>query len=353
MMKKMAVLFLIVTALALTFIGCDEASPISSETSSEVQGSYDERELARLACNVRSGEAHQQNSLTSGTPIVYMTTDISSEGLMAIYKALEVTPSGNIAVKVHTGESPNSNHLRPELIRELVQSLDAAIVETNSAYGGRRASTARHLQLAADHGFTAIAPVDIMDGDGDFSIPVRNGTHLQENFVGNTFADYDYYVVLSHFKGHQMGGFGGAIKNASVGFASARGKSWIHSAGAQTTGFGRGTPQNHFLESMAESALSIHDYIGDNILYINVMNRLSVDCDCVANPTEPDMHDIGILASFDPVALDQACVDLVFAAPDGASLIERIQSRNGLLTLEHAEAIGLGSRQYTLVSIDN
>lgn len=285
----------------------------------------------------------------SADPIVYMTTDISSEGLIAVYEALGASPSGNIAVKLSTGE-PGSNYLRTDLIGELVQSFDSpTIVECNTAYGGARANTAMHYQVAEDHGYTAIADVDIMDENGSMTLPVSGGSNLTENYVGANFADYDYYVVLSHFKGHSMAGYGGAIKNISIGIASSEGKAHIHSGG--TGGSMWGGDQDAFLESMAEAGKSVVDYLDGNILYINVMNRLSVDCDCDGSPAEPDMHDIGILASFDPVALDQACIDLVYAAEDGASLIERIESRNGLHTLEHAEAIGLGSRSYTLVNI--
>lgn len=287
----------------------------------------------------------------SGVPEVYMTTEISPESLLAVYKALNVSPEGKVAVKITTGESPHSNHLRPELIGDLVKLLNGTIVESNTAYGGSRASTAMHRQLAKDHGFTAIAEVDILDADGSLSLPVTGGTNLTENFVGKNFTNYDYYVILSHFKGHLMAGLGGAIKNVSIGIASSEGKAWIHMGGKSKT-VSWDHPQEPFLESMAEATKSIVDVLGDNILYINVMNRLSVDCDCDGNPAEPDMHDIGILASFDPVALDQACVDLVYAAEDGASLVQRIESRNGIHTLVHAEAIGLGSRQYNLVSID-
>jgi len=286
------------------------------------------------------------------TPIVYMTHEITSESLMAIYDALGAAPEGNIAVKLSIGEPPNSNYLRAALIGDLVQSLNATIVEANTVYGGARDSAAMHMQVAKDHGYTDIAPVDIMDADGDFAIPVRGGTHLEENFVGLNFVNYDYYVVLSHFKGHQMAGFGGAVKNISIGIASREGKAWIHSGGKSRTR-PWGGDQIAFLESMAESGLSVVDYLDGNLLYINVMNRLSVDCDCNGNPKEPDMHDIGILASFDPVALDQACVDLIYAAEDGASLIRRIESARGIRTLEHAEDIGLGSREYALVVIDD
>ena len=283
-------------------------------------------------------------------PAVYMTTDISAEGLMAVYGALEASPSGNIAVKLSTGE-PGSNYLRTDLIGDLVQSFDnPTIVECNTAYGGSRANTAMHYQVAEDHGYTAIANVDIMDENGSMTLPVTGGSNLTENYVGANFANYDYYVVLSHFKGHSMAGYGGAIKNISIGIASAEGKSHIHSGG--TGGSMWGGDQDAFLESMAEAGKSVADYLNGNILYINVMNRLSVDCDCDGSPAEPDMHDIGILASYDPVALDQACIDLAYSAEDGDSLIERIESRNGLHTLEHAEAIGLGSRTYELVRID-
>ena len=285
----------------------------------------------------------------SAAPAVYMTTDISAEGLMTVYQALGAAPSGRIAVKLSTGE-PGSNYLRTDLIGGLVQSFeDPTIVECNTAYGGQRANTAMHYQVAEDHGYTAIADVDILDEDGSMTLPVTGGSHLTENYVGAHFANYDYYIVLSHFKGHSMAGYGGAIKNISIGIASAEGKAHIHSGG--TGGSMWGGDQDAFLESMAEAGKSVVEYLDGNILYINVMNRLSVDCDCDGSPAEPDMHDIGILASFDPVAVDQACIDLVYAAEDGGSLVQRIESRNGLHTLEHAEAIGLGSRTYELIRV--
>jgi uncharacterized Fe-S center protein len=281
---------------------------------------------------------------------VYFTTDISPAGLMAVYKALSVEPGGKVAVKLSTGESPNSNHLRPALIKDLVLLVNGTIVESNTAYGGRRAGTAMHKQLARDHGFTAIATVDILDENGSISLPVRGGTRLRENFVGAHFKNYDYYVVLSHFKGHSMGGFGGAIKNISIGIASSEGKAWIHTAGRSKTGI-MGGEQNAFLDSMAEAGKSVVDSLNGRLLYINVMNRLSVDCDCNGNPAAPDMHDIGILSSLDPVALDQACVDLVYAAPDGKNLIQRIESRNGKRTIDHGAEIGLGSKTYELIKL--
>jgi uncharacterized Fe-S center protein len=288
------------------------------------------------------------------TPKVYITTDISTEGLMAAYDSLGWTPEGKVGVKLSTGEPPASNYLKPELIKDLVQSVDGTIVECNTAYGGSRSGTAMHLQVAEDHGFTAIAEVDIQDADGSMSLVVDGGTHLKENFVGSHFADYDSYLVLSHFKGHEMAGFGGAIKNISIGFGSKEGKCLIHTAGRSKTSPWGGN-QDNFLESMAEAGKSVSDSMknGKNIVYINVMNRLSIDCDCNGNPAKPDIHDIGILASTDPVALDQACIDLVYAAEANESLVHRIESKNGLHTLEQAEIIGLGSREYELVNIDD
>ena len=306
------------------------------------------------ASGAASSASVSSASETDSVPVVYMTTDISPNGLMAVYEALAWTPTGNVAVKLSTGEPPNSNYLRPELIKDLVQLVNGTIVECNTAYGGSRAETAMHMQVAEDHGFTAIADVDIQDTNGSMSIPVVGGTQLTENFVGASFADYNSYLVLSHFKGHAMAGFGGAIKNISIGMGSSEGKSWIHSAG-QSKDSPWGGEQDAFLKSMGEAGKAVSDYLGngERIVYINVMNRLSVDCDCNGNPAEPDMHDIGILASTDPVALDQACIDLIYAADDGSALIERIESRNGLHTLEHAEQIGLGSRAYQLVSMDD
>ena len=296
-------------------------------------------------------ETTQQPEAAQGTPVVYMTQEITTEGLMAVYQALQWEPQGRVAVKLSTGEPPASNYLRPELIAGLVQSLDGTIVECNTAYGGSRAETAMHYQVAEDHGFTAIADFQILDEEGSMTLPVQGGTRLSENYVGAAFEDYDSYLVLSHFKGHSMAGYGGAIKNISIGLGSSEGKAWVHSAGSSRTN-PWGGDQDAFLESMAEAGKSVSDYLGDQIVYINVMNRLSVDCDCDGNPAEPDMHDIGILASTDPVALDQACIDLVYSAEDGQSLVNRIESRNGLHTLEHAQQIGLGSRSYELVSID-
>ena len=325
--------------------------PVQSAQQQQEQQTAD-TETTQQEQQIAGSEATQQQpEAAQGTPVVYMTRAVTPEGLMAVYQALQWEPQGRVAVKLSTGEPPASNYLRPELIAGLVQSLDGTIVECNTAYGGSRAETAMHYQVAEDHGFTAIADFQILDEEGSMTLPVQGGTRLSENYVGAAFEDYDSYLVLSHFKGHSMAGYGGAIKNISIGLGSSEGKAWIHSAGSSRTN-PWGGDQDAFLESMAEAGKSVSDYLGDQIVYINVMNRLSVDCDCDGNPAEPDMHDIGILASTDPVALDQACIDLVYSAEDGQSLVNRIESRNGLHTLEHAQQIGLGSRSYELVSID-
>lgn len=292
---------------------------------------------------------------TDGTkPMVYFTSDISAEGLSEVYNALGWTPVGKVAVKVSTGEPPASNYLRPELIKDVVQSINGTIVECNTAYSGSRDETSEHYKVAEEHGFTAIADFQLLDENGSMTLPVNGGSVLDENYVGAAFDDYGSYLILSHFKGHAMAGYGGAIKNISIGLASSEGKSWIHSGGTRKSGFSG--KQDAFLEAMAEAGKSVSDHLGngERIVYVNVMNRLSIDCDCNGNPREPDIHDIGILASTDPVALDQACIDLIYEQKDGdgASFVNRVESLNGLHTLEHAEEIGLGSRTYTLVDID-
>lgn len=298
------------------------------------------------------GSTNEANEL----PKVYYIREITPENLVRIYDALERPAAGKVAVKLSTGEPGGHHFLQPALIAPLVQKVNGTIVECNTAYGGGRAATADHLKAAEAHGFTAIAPVDIMDADGDAALPVKQGKHLKEDFVGSHYPDYDFTLVLSHFKGHAMGGFGGALKNISIGIASSQGKAWIHSAGTTKDPeqlWSNLPPQDDFLESMAEAAEAIIDHCGDNILYISVANNLSVDCDCDANPEAPKMGDIGILASLDPVALDQACVDMVYASEDPGKvhLIERMESRHGIHTLEHAEALGLGSRTYELVEL--
>ena len=297
----------------------------------------------------------QKSDGNTNVPKVYMFKEISPENLVKIYEALGREATGKVAVKLSTGEPGGHNFLHPALIKDLVQKVKGTIVECNTAYGGGRADTENHLKAAKDHGFTAIAPVDIMDAEGEVALPVKGGKHLKEDFVGSHYLNYDFTVVLSHFKGHAMGGFGGAIKNISIGIASSAGKAWIHSAG-KTKGnpWGNLPPQDDFLESMAEAAKAIIDHCGDKILYISVANNLSVDCDCDSSPEDPKMGDIGILASLDPVALDKACTDLVRASEDHGKihLIERIDSRNGMHTLEYGEKIGLGSQKYELVKLD-
>jgi uncharacterized Fe-S center protein len=312
------------------------------------------KEKAGLPVGSGSVEAGSEGvAAAAGAAKVYFTKDISPQGLMAVYKALGRSPpaSAPVAVKLSTGEPGNTHFLDPNLIKGLVRSVSGTIVECNTAYGGKRASTAMHYQVAKDHGFTAIAPVVIMDENGDIKLPVKKGKHLKEDIVGSHFNDYKFHFVLSHFKGHTMGGLGGALKNMSIGYASPAGKSLIHSGGKSTTR-PWGGDQNNFLESMAEAAKAIVDAAGgENFVYINVMNHLSVDCDCNGNPAKPTMADVGILASLDPVALDKACLDIVYAADDGADLIERVESRNGALTIKHAAEIGLGSLEYELINL--
>lgn len=305
--------------------------------------------LAGTGC----ARAQQKGGGNENVSKVYMFKEISSPNLVKIYEALGREAKGKVAVKLSTGEPGGHNFLQPALIKELVQKIDGTIVECNTAYGGGRAKTADHLKAAEDHGFTAIAPVVIMDAEGETELPLKGGKHLKKDIVGKDYLNYDFTVVLSHFKGHAMGGFGGAIKNMSIGIASSNGKRYIHSAGASTSSWGN-PAQDDFLESMAEAAKAVADHCGDNILYISVANNLSVDCDCDSSPEDPKMGDIGILASLDPVALDKACTDLVRASEDHGKihLIERIDSRHGMHTLDHAEAIGLGSQQYELVKLD-
>lgn len=322
-----------------------EEAPSASVTENGVEIATNGGEIISV-----SSLEHQDETADS---VVYYTSEITPEAMVAAYQALGEGLSGeNVAVKLSTGEPPDSNYLDPALIADLVRLLDGTIVENNTAYGGQRASTAMHYQVAEDHGFTDIADFVVLDEDGSVTLPVEGGTQLTENLVGAHFPEYDGYLVLSHFKGHTMAGMGGAIKNISIGMASQEGKCLIHTAGESHTS-PWGGEQDPFLESMAEASKSVMDALDGNMLFVSVMNHLSVDCDCDGNPAQPDMHDIGILASADPVALDQACVDLIYASQDDtASLIERMESRNAYHVLEHGEEIGLGSRSYRLVSID-
>ncbi len=293
---------------------------------------------------------------TAEIATVYFIRDITPENIVKIYEALGRKAEGKVAVKVSTGESNKSNFLDPELIKPLVQGINGTIVECNTAYAGNRNTTETHRKAAEEHGFTAIAPVDIMDAEGDTILPLEGGKHLKYDIVGKSYPDYDFTVVLSHFKGHAMGGFGGALKNISIGIGSSAGKTYIHSAGktANVDSIWQNTAeQKDFIEAMAEAAKAVIDHAGDNILYINVANKLSVDCDCDGDPEAPKMGDIGILASLDPVALDQACVDMVFNSedPGKADLIERINSRMGTHILDYGAQLGIGSQKYKIVEL--
>lgn len=299
---------------------------------------------------------------TSAQSTVYFTDEITSESLVKIYETLGVTPSEGqrVAVKISTGESSRSNYLRPDFIKNLVQKVGGNIVECNTAYGGSRSSTSRHRQAIAERGFNDIATVDIMDEEGEMELPVTDTKHIQYDIVGSHLQNYDFMINLAHFKGHAMGGFGGVLKNQSIGVASSSGKLYIHSAGRTKTSW-NSSDQYGFLESMAAAAQAVHNYFkkdGRNIVYINVMNNLSVDCDCDGNPSSPKLKDIGILASTDPVALDRACLDLVFnhqsvSGDDASPLISRIESLHGTHTVEYAAQLGLGSTSYTLIDIKN
>lgn len=288
---------------------------------------------------------------------VYYIKDITPRNIVKVYEALGKKAEGKVGIKISTGESNKSNHLDTALISDFVRLVNGTFIECNTAYAGNRLQTEKHLQTAKEHGFTDLAGIDIMDAEGEIEIPVYGGKHLKKDIVGKNLDNYDFIVVLSHFKGHQMGGFGGALKNISIGIGSSNGKAYIHSAGKTANVdsiWSTRAEQADFIESMAEAAQAVVKHTGDNILYINVANRLSIDCDCNGNPATPEMGDLGVFASLDPVALDQACVDMVFNSedPGKASLVERIKSRLGTLILSHGEEIGVGTRKYKLVTIE-
>ena len=292
---------------------------------------------------------------------VYFTRDITPEALVRIYKTLGKEAKGRVAVKISTGEAGGHNYLKPELIRNLVDEVGGTIVECNTAYAGSRNTSAAHWKTIRQHGFDKIAKVDIMDEHGDMRIPVKDTTHIKYDIVGASLANYDFMVNLAHFKGHAMGGFGGVLKNQSIGVASSAGKTYIHTAGKVQSPdelWNNLPAQDYFLESMAAAAQAVADYFKGNILYINVMNNLSVDCDCDSSPDEPKLKDMGIMASLDPVALDKACLDMVFnhkstEGDDAKPLIERINRQHGTHIIDYAEKIGLGSTAYVVVDIDN
>lgn len=284
---------------------------------------------------------------------VYFTKTISSESVVNIFNALQKTLPGKVAIKVHSGEVGNQNFLRPEFWAALINLVNGTVVECNTAYEGKRNTTAKHIETMKQHGWSEMFPVDIMDSEGpDMELPIKNGKCINVNYVGKNLCNYDSLLVLSHFKGHPMGGFGGAVKQLSIGIASSYGKAYIHGAGDPTKIWT--ADHNSFLASMADAASSITDYFKENIIYINVMKNMSVDCDCCAIAEDPCMKDIGILASTDPVAIDRACLDLVYAATDDpgqAHLLERIESRNGAYTVDVAAELGIGSKEYELITI--
>lgn len=290
---------------------------------------------------------------------VYFTKDISEEGLIKIYEALNQPLKGKVAVKISTGEMGGHNFLDPNLIKGLVQKLNGTLVECNTAYPGKRMISSDHWETIKAHGFMEIAPCDIMDEEGEIEIPVNGGKHLQnKNIVGSHIQKYDSMLMLSHFKGHVMGGFGGALKNMSIGVASSNGKAWIHSVGrtSDTKKVWELTDdQNGFLESMAEADKAVVEYFKpENMAYINIANKISIDCDCDSNPADPEMADIGIFASVDPVALDQCCYDTIVNSndPGKESLIHRMKEKHAIHIVETAFELGLGSREYEIINID-
>lgn len=293
------------------------------------------------------------NLCAQAQPKVYFTKEISPEALVRIYKALGKEAKGRVAVKISTGEAGGNNYLKPTLIRNLVDEVGGTIVECNTAYAGSRNTSEAHWKTIHEHGFDSIFAVDIMDEYGDIRIPVKDKKHIKYDIVGAHLANYDFMINLAHFKGHAMGGFGGVLKNQSIGVASSAGK-----VQSQEELWNNLPAQDYFLESMAAAAQAVADYFDGNIIYINVMNNMSVDCDCDSHPAAPAIKDMGIMASLDPVALDQACLDKIFnhkatAGDDNKPLIERINRQHGTYITDYAEKIGLGSKTYTLVDIDN
>ncbi len=286
-------------------------------------------------------------------PIVYFSREITPEKVLELYKKLDKTLEGNVAIKVHSGETGNQNFLRPAFWKLLIDYVGGTVVEANTAYDGTRNTTTKHLVTIREHGWNKDFDVEILDDEGpDMVLDIPDGKVIQKNYVGKNIAKYDSLLVLSHFKGHPMGGYGGALKQLSIGIASSYGKAYIHGAGVPEDIWT--ADHDSFLRSMADAASSVVDYFKGNAIYVNVMKNMSVDCDCCAVAEDPCMKDIGILVSLDPIAIDQACIDLVYAATDDpgqAHLLERIESRNGVLTIEAAGELGYGSREYELVEV--
>ena len=287
---------------------------------------------------------------------VYFIKDITPENVVKIYEKLGKELTGKVAIKVHSGEKGNQNYLHPEFMRPIVEHVHGTIVECNTAYEGARNTTEKHQQLIKDHGWTDYFPVDIMDAEADTTLEIPNGKVIKQNFVGQNLNNYDSMLVLSHFKGHPMGGYGGALKQLSIGVASSAGKAWIHSAGKtkdQNELWSNVAEQDQFLEAMADAASSVVAHFNGNMAFINIMCNMSVDCDCCAVAEDPCMKDIGILASLDPIAIDRACIDLVKNSEDPGRdhLLERITSRHGEHTIEAAATLGFGSTDYELIEL--
>ncbi len=289
---------------------------------------------------------------------VYFTKEIIPESLVKIYETLGVNLEGKVAVKLHSGEEGNQNYLKPEFAKAIVEKVNGTVVECNTAYEGARNTTGKHKKLMETHGWTKYFDVDIMDAEGpDKVLEIPNGKVIKEDYVGKNIDNYDSMLVLSHFKGHPMGGYGGALKQLSIGVASSEGKAWIHTAGKtkdQDKLWSCVAEQNEFLEAMADSAKSVAEFFKGNIVYINVMCNMSVDCDCCSVAEDPCMKDIGILASLDPIAIDQACIDLVYNSKDPGRdhFAERVERQNGIHTIEAAAELGFGTREYELINID-
>lgn len=289
---------------------------------------------------------------------VYFTKEITPQSVIKVYEKLGIKLPGNVAVKLHSGEEGNQNYIKPDFVKAIVERVNGTVVECNTAYEGARNSTDKHKKLLEKHGWTKYFDVDLMDEAGpDMVLDIPNGKVIKKNYVGKNLKNYDSLLVLSHFKGHPMGGYGGALKQLSIGVASSAGKSYIHSAGKytdQTKVWGDLPEQDKFLESMADAASSVVNYFKPNVAYINVMCNLSVDCDCCAVAEDPCMKDIGVLASLDPVAIDQACIDLIYNSKDPGKehFIKRVERQNGIHTIEAASSIGVGSRNYELINID-
>ena len=289
---------------------------------------------------------------------VYFTKEITPESVVKMYETLGVNLPGKVAVKLHSGEQGNQNYIRPEFVKAIVEKVNGTVVECNTAYGGARNTTEKHEKLMEEHGWTKYFDVDIMDADGDdLELDIPNGKVIKKNYVGKHIQNYDSMLVLSHFKGHPMGGYGGALKQLSIGCGSSEGKSWIHSAGVtkdQEKLWDNLPEQNKFLEAMADAASSVHNFFKGNIVYINVMGNMSVDCDCCAVAEDPCMKDVGILASTDPIAVDQACIDIVYNSKDPGRdhFVARVERQNGVHTLEAAAELGFGSRDYELINVD-